>query len=418
MSLVGNIIMGCRNAAVDVPQGLLTPPAAELAAALFATSVGVTLPVANYYVKLTYRTVWGGETSAGPETGPLAVDATHGIQITGSLPLGVSAVVAYIGTAFGAETFAFVSTSLPLQITSIAGGYPAAPPLRNRAYLPDTDGAALSATAIFDWLNDGLKEASAKCGGGMPDMSGVASVAGQGLYQLQGSWWRCLKAWYDGYPMSISGSDVIFRKNKVTGNYSMGFFVAEVQDRVLIEAWPQPSRTSGQMTLTNAITATQTGNIAVTAGASQFVLGFGLAQIGTEIVYYSNLPAGQITVVARGMGGTIPQAWPANTPVLELNLMFIGLRNAPIYSVGQSSLTLNVPPGWEPALSAYMRYRFKQAEKDYKGAQAEYKQFSDTIAGLPLNKPVGGPRQIQIGGSRGVETMSGLGTTFSGVIVP
>jgi len=411
-----------REAAVDVPTGALSPPGAEVTVALIATAN--TLPSGNYFVKLAYRTAWG-ETLPSSETSPFAVDAGHGIRVSGTLPLGVTEIAAYIGIVSGQENFCLSSTTLPLDIVGLDAGYSDIPNVRNNAFMPDSDGKAISAFAVYRWINDGLEDGAAKCGGGLPDVSGVASVAGQGIYTLTGNWWKADKAWYDGYPMSISGTDTIFRKNKVTGNYAMSFVVSSVSERVIIEAWPQPSRTSGVMTLTPAITAAQTGTIACAAGATSFVLPMGLVLLGPdslgniEIAYYSSVTGGSsITLVVRGLGGTIARAWAAATPVTELNIFFHGLRIPPRYKIGQSTAILNVPPGWKSALDHYLLHRFKTVERDYKGASEQYKLFETIIQSSPLNKPIGGPRQIQIGGARGVETYPGLGSFFGGVIVP
>lgn len=422
MPTLGDVIMGLREAAVDVPTGVLAVPGAEVTAAQLVTAC--TLPPATYFVKLAYRTPWG-ETTPGAESAGIVVDAAHGIRVSGTLPLGVSEIVAYIGTTSGVENFAFTSTTLPLDITSSTPGYSDIPSVRNTAYLPDSDGKAISAFAVYRWINDGLEDGAAKCGGGLPDVSGVPSIAGQGIYTLTGNWWRADKAWYDGYPMSISGTDTIFRKNKVTGNYAMSFVVSHVDERVIIEAWPQPSRTSGVMTITPAITAATIGTITSAAGATSYVLPFGLALLGpdafgnTEVVYYSSVIGGtSITLAVRGLGGTVARAWAASTPITELNIFFHGMRIPPKYKIGSAAATLNVPPGWKSALDHYLLHRFKTVERDYKGAAEQYKMFESVIQSSPLNKPVGGPRQIQIGGARGIETYPGLGSFFGGVIVP
>ena len=419
---VGDLIMSFREAATDVPRGTLNAPGAELTIALLASAN--TLPTGSYFVKCAYRTAWG-ETLPGPETGPLVVDGTHGIQVTGTLPLGVFAVVAYIGTSSGGENFAFASPTLPLQILSTTGGYPDTPGLRNTAFMPDSDGNTISAFAVYRWINDGLEDGAAQSGGGIPDISGVQSVAGQGIYTLQGNWWRVMRAWYDGYPMSVSGTDAIFRKNKVTGTYAMGLSVSHVDERIIIESWPQPSRTGGAMTVTPALTATSLGTFSAASGATAFVLPFGLAQLGpdsagnVEIVWYTSVVGGaSITLAIRGLGGTIAQAWAAVTPIVELNLFFHGLRIPPKYLIGQSAFTLNVPAGWKAALSHYLLHRFRLIERDKSAAADEYKQFVAGIKESPLNKPVGGPRQIQIGGGQRMDTVPGAGSVFGGIILP
>lgn len=420
MPTVGDCIMGLRESATDVPQGTLPAPGNEVSVSLLATAS--TLPSANYFVKLAYRTPWG-ETLPSAESGPFAVDAGHGLQVTGTLPLGVTEIVAYLGTTSGVENFAFTATALPLQITSTVGGYSDIPSTRNTAYMPDSDGKSLSAFLVYRWLNDGLERGAAISGGGLPDISGVPSVAGQGIYTLTGNWWKVMKAWYDGYPMSVSGTDTIFRKNKVTGNYAMSFVVTHVDERVIVEAWPQPSRTAGAATLNGAVTAS-TLSIPLTAGATAFVLPFGLAQLGpdaagnVEIVYYTTVTPTLLTVAVRGLGGTIARAFATATPVSELNVFFHGLRIPPRYRIGQSAATLNVPPGWKEALDHYLLYRYKTAEKDYKGSQQEYAEFQKGIESAPLNKPVGGPRQIQIGGGYQLDTVRGAGSFFGGIILP
>lgn len=421
--------MGLREAATDVPTGVLPAPGSEITISVLAAAN--TLPSGSYFCRAAYRTPWG-ETLPGAEVGPLVVNAGQGLQVTGTLPLGVTAVVLYVGLAAGAENFAFTSPTLPLQVLSSTlsppqvGGYSDTPGIRNTAFMPDSDGRTISAFALYRWINDGLEDAAAQSGGGIPDMSGVASQAGVGVYTLQGNWWKLMRGWYDGYPCAVSGTDAIFRKNKVTGTYAMGLAVPHVDERNIIELWPQPSRTSGVMATTQAISAANTtGVITCAAGATSFVLPFGLAQLGPdaagniEIFFYSTVVGGaSITLQVRGLGGTIAQAWPTNTTVTELNMFFVGLRVPPKYLIGQSAFTLNVPPGWKAALSHYLLHRFRLIERDRKEADAEYKQFVAGIKESPLNKPVGGPRQIQIGGGQRIDTVPGAGSVFGGIILP
>ena len=413
--------MGLRESAVDVPTGVLPVPGAEITISQIA--IANTLPSGSYFCKAAYRTAWG-ETTPSAEVGPITVDATHGIQITGTLPLGVTEVTLYIGLSAGNENFVFSNATLPFVVNSIAGGYGDVPSVRNTAFMPDSDGRAISAFAVYRWINDGLEDGAAVCGGGLPDVSGVSSVSGQGIYTLTGNWWRADKAWYDGYPMSIAGTDTIFRKNLVTGNYAMSFVVSHVDERVIIEAWPQPSRTSGVVNVTPALTATTTGAIATTAGATPFVLPMGLVLLSdgtnSEIAYYSQIISPtSLTLAVRGLGGTIARSFAAGTcTATELNIFFHGLRIPPKYRLGQSAATLNTPPGWKSALDHYLLHRFKTAERDMQGAKSEYEQFKQIIQASPMNKPVGGPRQIQVGGARGIETYPGLGSFFGGVIVP
>lgn len=179
------------------------------------------------------------------------------------------------------------------------------------------------------------------------------------------------------------------------------------------------------MTVTPALSSTSLGTFTAAAGATAFVLPFGLAQLGpdsagnVEIVWYTSVVGGaSITLAIRGLGGTIAQAWAAVTPIVELNLFFHGLRIPPKYLIGQSAFTLNVPAGWKAALSHYLLHRFRLIERDKSAAADEYKQFVAGIKESPLNKPVGGPRQIQIGGGQRMDTVPGAGSVFGGIILP
>jgi hypothetical protein len=137
-----------------------------------------------------------------------------------------------------------------------------------------------------------------------------------------------------------------------------------------------------------------------------------------ELVYYSGNASNSLSPVTRGMGGTVAQAWPSGTPVLEANIYLSGLRYPLHYSRGQSTTQLNLPPAWIDALRDYLSARFKQAEQDVEGAQAVLKQFEQKCQAIKGNREVMSPRQVQVGGSTGPEICSGAGGYFGGVLLP
>lgn len=424
MALVGDVIMGLREQATDLPVAQLVSPGAEVSIGTFVTAA-VTLPAGNYRVQLAYRNGWG-ETLPGVESGVLAIDATHGFQFTANPgpPPGVTAVVVYITPAGGGvgtenQVFVFNNPVFPLQIIAPSNN-PGVPALRNTAWLPDADGRTFSVFSAYRWLNDGLKKAAAYCGGGLPDITGIPSVVQQGVYDLLGPFWKLDRFWYDGYPGAMTGSDAIFRKNPITGNYAMSATVERVSDKYTVELWPQPARTAGVTTTTAALSLT--GNsVALTANPFTLAFGFALLSDGLgniEMVAYNAMTGNVLNIASRGLGGTLQRAWPSGINVQEMNILFRGLRAVTGYNVGSAYSTLNVPPGWEGPMVKYLLHRFRDGERNSKDAQRLNKEFEQEIAALPLNRPVGGPRQIQIGGARGVETYPGLGSFFGGVIVP
>src|SRR5436309_12117814 len=116
MSLVGELILSARELCGDPPVGVFPAPGSEMVVALGVVAA-CTIPAGNYFVRLTYRTIYG-ETLPGSEVGPLAVDGTHGIRVSGSPPPGVTSVVAYFGNSSGGENQnqVLLVSSLPITI--------------------------------------------------------------------------------------------------------------------------------------------------------------------------------------------------------------------------------------------------------------------------------------------------------------
>jgi hypothetical protein len=118
------------------------------------------------------------------------------------------------------------------------------------------------------------------------------------------------------------------------------------------------------------------------------------------------------------MGGTIAQAWPTGTSVMEANIYFSGIRYPLHYQKGQSANQLQLPPAWIDALRDYLSARFKSAEQDVEGSQAMLKSFEQKCLGIKGNREVMSPRQVQVGGSTGPEVAVGMGGYFGGVLIP
>jgi hypothetical protein len=144
----------------------------------------------------------------------------------------------------------------------------------------------------------------------------------------------------------------------------------------------------------------------VIANPGAFLLPFGFAQIGTEIVAYSSTALGGLI---RGLGSTVAQAWPTGTAVTELSLFWCGNRifNTK-YSPGQAGVTLAAPIGWESIIPIWMLAQAKKAELDMQAASGLEKdclqQAKDWMLG---NKGV--VSRVQVGGT-------GVGMTFNNTI--
>jgi hypothetical protein len=301
-------------------------------------------------------------------------------------------------------------------------------PTISRAYDPDSDGNVCSAMLVYRWLNEGLKLAG-QITGGIRDVTGVPTQVGQAQYQVVGNWVKFDNQFFFGYVFPGGGKAEIYRHGRVTGISGVGTCNMSA-DRQMVELYPQPSIKSGTATMTYGCSATDLGIII--SGSSGWFLPFGLALLGTypptaltgpgsaEFVYYSGISSSALTQIQRGMGGTLPQAWPVGTPLTECTLYFTGKRLPLLYQRGQSNFVFNNPPSWEDVIRTYLIHRFRAFEQDTQASQAEFERFRILCEAAKNSQQPCGPRRIQAswyGGSSGVEVAAGFGSAFGGVII-
>lgn len=369
MALVGDVIMSVRSQIPDMP-GTLPPPA--LPAVSVVASAGSTLPPATYYVRCSVTTPWG-ESSASSESTQLTVGNGQAIQVgvgLTTLPLGAATLRVYFGPQ-GAENQFVDLTSLPAVIA--ANGTPGVVPVLNRAYLPDLDGTIFPAVNFYAWLREGLIKA-ADLIGGIYDATGINTTASYAMYQLTGSWKRMSHAWVDGWPFEFANKGEVYYRNKVTTSGS-GIVVVDVKSsRALVEYYPVPDRTGGQTTLAAGITATDT--MIPCTDTSGYLLEYGLAQVGSEIVAYQSIDSSNnMQGCIRGLGGTAAAAWSSGTAANELNGRFAGYRYPVPPAIGSSMQQLDVPPDWDTIIQLYVESRCRNAERRFKEANDMMAEF-------------------------------------------
>lgn len=425
MAYIGELIMSAREACPDLPiqtlpapSGYAGPPVPSIG------SFGVLNPGLTYFFRATACLPWGESLPCAEQhASPGGANNQFTVTVTG-IPVGAVAIKLYTGlldtdlrswmifpvtSTSGTQSFLFTGANM----------VPGSIPIRNSAYLCDSDGKALSASRVFGWLNDGLKLAGQIVGGGIPDMGGVGTVAGQAWYDFMGNWKKTDGAWYDGYPLFFGRKSDVFRRNPTPGTSGI-LAIDQYAAGVRAELYPQPSRTSGVTALTTALGVA--GTQAIVGDTSGFLLGFGLALLGTpangEVVSYASFDGTNLYQLMRAWSGTTAQIWPIGTPVTELNLTISGYRIPSSYSVGDSLKVMNLPPGWEAALPKYVLGRFRDAEMKRQEAKDLMGEFQQIMSSLRVNKQYAGPIQIQPGGNRGAETYPGLGGWGGGVIVP
>jgi len=408
VALVGDAIINARQVVPDMPQVL---PATTAVVAVVA-AIGSTLPAGTYACVVTQRNQWG-ETIASGETTGLVVGANQGIQVTSALQPGATTIRAYLtllGGAAGTEQQFIESTISPFTISTPLPSS-GVPPVLSRAWLPDTDGNLISCTAIYGWVNDGLKIISQETGG-LLDYCGVPSVLGQLLYLLPGTWKEITTVWYDGYMMLGGDRGSFFRRNTVTSAVLARATISIADNRNIIEIFPQPARTAASTTLAAPMLATDTS--AVLTAAAGFALPFGFVQVDNEIMAYAGIVGNTLTGLIRGLGGSAAVAHSNAAPTSELNIAFSGKRQmAPAYVPGQSMSTLPTPSGWEELLFQYVAGRAKLVEHDAATVGAFMKSMRDEIREWgKTNRGI--VRRRQVGGDAGVLT---YGNTPAGGLI-
>jgi hypothetical protein len=276
----------------------------------------------------------------------------------------------------------------------------------------------VSVGTLYRWLNQGLSRLARKAGG-LQDYTGVGSVAGQPLYVVTGEWAKFTSVWYDGFTLGFGNQRNFFRRNTITSSVLAECAITVRDNRVILEVFYQPVRTSGSTTLSAPMLVTDT--VAALTPPSGFQ-SFGppmLAQIGSEIVAFSAISGNNLIGLTRGIGGTTPQAWSAATPVTELNIWILGKRLFSAQFVpGNAANVVPVPIGWEVILPDYIINRFRRAEQQDQEGARYLKEFDDAITDfLRANRQLAGP--VQAGGSFiGAATVPGMGSSGGGVVLP
>jgi len=418
--LVGDILLSAREAVPDLPGVIPNPGTADMA--VTAVSSANPLPAGTLYYQLTYTNQWGETSPCAEQTVVIGAGQALQVSVAASPVLGVfTGVNLYTGVASGQElrqySLALNATNTTADVDSTTAYQFSPPPQGNGAFLPDSCGSVASAAQIYRWFQDALNMI-ATANGGVPDTCGFASVTGEAIYTLQGDWKSLDSAWYDGYPIKLGSARLVYRHNQITSLVGMMNYT-QVVDKLVCECFPQPNRDGGQTTLSAGITAAAT--TANTPGLTGFVLPLGLVMFGAgnNVEYASFTSSGNdLFGMVRGLGGTNAQAWPTNTPVTEMNIMFAGWRAPNLYNVGSATTSIRLPSDWIPLLHKYILSRYRKIEQQYQESVALEKEFMEGMKNATKRKAPIGERQINPQDEVAVDIYPGLSRLFGGVIIP
>lgn len=394
-SLVGDVIVQARETVPDMPPSMVTPILTSLTAVNVA---GGAIAAGTYFIVVTAFNQWG-ESLPSNELNVVVGGANNAIQIVWAAPAGTTGIKVYSAGAATEEQGYNIITPFPgatFNFLTFTGQTPGPPPTRSTAWYPDSDGGFISAAAIFRWLNAGL-ELIARGTGGYQDYSAIGSTINQPLYQIPGIWNTINSIWYDGYWMQGGDPGYYWRRNSITSQVLSSAHISVQNSGTVLEVYPQPARTAQTTTLSSGMTSTATvANLTL----CQFVLPFGFAWIGSEVVAYATINGNQITGLIRGLGGTSAIAHNAAETVVECNIAWMGKRqSSQTFTPGQSANTLPITSGWDQLLVQYIAGRAKIVEHDFQSMQAfnaemekAIKGWAQTTQGVVRRRQVGGPR--------------------------
>lgn len=278
--LVGDVLIRARNAFKDPCATLFpiagTPPLAG------TTATGGSLQ-GTVYAMVTWMTPWG-ETTASPEVSIALSGGQNAITDNGSLvpPPGATGGRIYFGpSASGENQFAPITMGGITTISAVGTG--ARIPVRNRAYLPDTDGL-INAQLIYKWLNGALVNLGVHTGG-ILDENGVAIASGSTEFTMPGWWFQITDMWHDGWVVMPERAIFTWMKSLVSGVPGIVSNWKNAATQVLA-LWPQPSPGFTSTTLTANMGLTDT---TASVANSALFRAPGLAMCEQEVFSYSSI---------------------------------------------------------------------------------------------------------------------------------
>lgn len=249
----------------------------------------------------------------------------------------------------------------------------------------DSDGA-FSASLIRQWINDAMDEIS----GNVPcvlDWSGVQSIQGMDLYEMDSSVLTIQQLWYDLWPcwqtpeLDTTFVTKVGGRSYFFGPHSVGAFPR-------LHVWPACDRTGLSTTLSAGITSTAT-TIGLTSVTG--LKDYGYLKIDNEIITYRTLGTSSVSNVLRGQAGTTAASHLISAPVTELNIMFKFSRLAT--HVTSKTSVIEIPKPLIPLIEMYVMANVRQAEQEYQESRGLRKEFEGGLKKAADSLALKTPRQ-------------------------
>jgi hypothetical protein len=405
VALAGDVINAFRLEAPDPPQTLARPSAITL-----TPQAGGTFPnPTTIFCVATALNQWGETTPTG-EVSQVISGGFLAFQAAITVGPGATFIRLYFGFGAGLES-QYVQIPVPgpgtyaILVTSPnpAGAQPAIPPVQNSAWLPDTDGSAISAAQAYAWLNDGLTELTENAGG-ILDSTGMQGITQNMYYVVPGKWYEITEIRWQNWPGFAAKRNEIFYRIILSGVPTM-FSEEGRAARQIIGSWPSPGASGNQTTLVGGAGGEGTPLLAddqsmIVANALNFTVQQRVL-IDNEVILFGQInqnPDGTFTLsgLVRWVGGTRPAVHQVGATVTELQITVVGYRYPTLYQVGDGAMLLDIPPAWEMPIRQYMRYRYLSLEQGDAEAAPVYDQFIKHGDKLRIQR-MGAVRSMQVG---------------------
>jgi len=361
------------------------------------------------FVQASALNPWGETTPTG-EVSVTTIADESAILAEITVGPGATAIRLYFGLTTGGET-QYVQFPVPgagtyglvISGPTPIGAYPGTPPVQNSAWLPDTDGSAISAAQAYAFLNDGLTELT-EAAGGILDSTGMQGIAQNMYYVVPGKWYEITEIRWDNWPGFAAKRNEVFYRIVLSGVPTL--FTEEGRtSKQIIGAWPAPGADGNTTTLIGGAGGegsplNPTDQTMIIASGLNFTVQQRVL-IDNELILYGQVnqnPDGTTTLAGliRGVGGTRAAAHAVNATVTELKITVVGYRYPTPYLVGDGAVTLDIPPAWEMPIRQYMRYRYLSLEQGDAEAAPVYEQFQKHGERLRIQR-MGAVRSLQVG---------------------
>jgi hypothetical protein len=309
---VGDVITRVRSVANDPCQTLGQPVAPNLAISAIAGIFN-----GHVFGAITYLNTWG-ETVSSTEV-DLAALANQALDLSAMVPpYGATQGRFYFGYASGQEQ-QFVSFVPGVAATvGIATDVPLSgvPPYKSSAFLPDTDGDLVDASALYRWINAGLVQLG-RLAGGILDQTGVAMAAGSAEVEIPGWWLNIKYVWHNGWQLIVEQQSYTWLQSPVGGIPGIVTLWKNAAKQVF-GTWPQPSTSPALTLLTSAMGVKD--NVANVQNTADFHGTDGAIATGSQIL---NSPNGGFSASMVGLNITTIGAGPAGGNLITTVQSFI-----------------------------------------------------------------------------------------------